>query len=433
MRRASWSVIAWLGLAAGAAAQSSLLPGDVAVVTSSGLYLLRPPAAAVLLLPDTAFGGLAAPSVHWRPGTDELLVASGARLFDVTLAGPFVPTATLIEITPAGIAAGDLRDLDVHPVSGELFVLDGGGGQVLRYAPPFSAGMAPDLVIPLPGSGRAMTIDTTGWPPTVIVGQADSVLRFTLDGAASTLSFAGANGLDRSGQLPPITLASVSKDDLVRVLVNPNLVTELNLLFNLCGPVALGPVDVEFDAANDGALVLGEGGVNPACLPGYSGGNHVLRLPLAQAAGVPPHVLTGASSGIDGQGGDLAWVAPDLAFVSPYASASATPPVLVLAAKSDPYPGNPGFALALQSGPAGAPAFLLAGVAPLDLPLPSGAAVLVVAAQILPLGSLGVAGEAEADFALPAGLPLGLDLFVQGAVASGGVLLSNGMLLHVAP
>lgn len=427
------SGFAVLLLCGAAAAQSALHPGDVAVVTTDGLWLIRPPSTTEqLLLPAASFGGLVAPSVEWRPGTDEFLLCSGDRLWRVTVSGS-PPSATLADITPAGVAGANFRDLEIHAVDGRLALIDATQSSLLRYAPPFAAGMAPDLVLPLLPGPRALASDSRDWPPRFVVGYSNSVMNHDLQGGATLAASTGVNGLDQGRQEGGLTVAVRSSENSIIALVGTSsVVVEINLLWNLCGPVALRPADVEFDTATNRAMVFAQDGLNPQCMPGYSGGDHVVAFPLGQSQQAPPIVLTGSASSITGTAGDLALVWTDQAFAGTYGSAAAAT-ALRLDSPHDPYPGQLGFELKLTQAPPGAPVLVLVGQVPADVALPGGQALLVSAPLLLFAGTTNAAGVLKVPAPLAAGSATGFDVRVQAFAAAGAKLASNGLLLHFAP
>jgi hypothetical protein len=424
--------LAWLGvclLSSALAAQSALQPGNVAVVTSNGLWLLRPPSTnQILLAPASTFGGLTAPAIEWRPGTDELLVCDGNRLFRVTL----LPgtTVSLADITPAGVTSANFKDLEVHPVDGRLLLLDAAQSQLLRYAPPFAAGMAPDLVVPLAPGAVALAVDGRSWPPQVVVAYEHSVQSQGLQGDVKELAAIDLDALDKDRQAAGLTVGVRTGLDSVLALISNSVAVEVNLLASLCAPVVLRPVDAEYDTATESIVVLAQKGMGP-CMPGYSGKNHVVALPLGQSALVPPKVLTGSVSNITGLAGDLTLVWSDQAFAGSYGSDAGSTPLQLLA-PVDPAPGDASFALDVRSAPPTAPVLLLVGSQPLDAVLKSGQAVLVTAMLTAFAGVTDAAGKLHVAAPLDASLPLGLDVWVQAAAFAGGPQLSNGVYLRIA-
>ncbi|MFG0316183.1 MAG: hypothetical protein ACF8XB_02835, partial [Planctomycetota bacterium JB042] len=149
---------------------SSLAPGDVLVVTTDGLFRLPAQGGfATQLLPAAAFGGLSSPAIEWVPGTDDALVCTGTQLFRVTFQG--TPPAALAPVALAPTLPGTplLFDLDLHPGTGELWVLDRGNGLVHRFDPPHAPGMAPAVSVAVPKTTRGMCVDARVWPRSLVL------------------------------------------------------------------------------------------------------------------------------------------------------------------------------------------------------------------------------------------------------------------------
>ncbi|MEM7308335.1 MAG: hypothetical protein AAF682_16770 [Planctomycetota bacterium] len=204
-----------------------------------------------------------------------------------------------------------------------------------------------------------------------------------------------------------------------------------------CDPLAVGPLDVEWDPTKKRAFVLAADGTNPSCGGGFAvGPNHVIGFATAQIPGwIGPEVYTHAfGSGITGTNGDLAYVHADFAFVTPYGADcfGGTPSGVALDAVQLPVVGFPLLTLELSSAPPTSPAVLVVGYDPLDLPVTGGCLLLVSPTYLVALGSTTSAGEAAADVPVPPGFPAGTDVFFQGAVAAGASWsLSQGLQVHV--
>lgn len=444
MPRALEATAAILLLGSFARAQSVLAPGTAVVATSDGFFVPDPASATPRLhLPATAFGlaTLEAPAIEWERGTDSFLLATGARLFRVTVASLAPPQASVVDLTPASAQPLDLFDLDLNPATGELFLLDQSQDAVLRFSPPFAAGMAAASAIAVGATARAMALDSRSQPNAIDSAENGQVMRRPLDGSPPAIVAAiTAGGVDhdaRTAGKQGTFLVAKGANKVGRATGSINLLVDLNYS-GLCAPLAMAPVDVEWSPLESRAFVLAEDGINPACGGGSGivGSNHVVRFPLAQAAGVTPTLYTFAGgSGITGQGGDLAVVAGDFAFAVPYGTpclpggAGSTGPKLdlegVLATTST------AATFTLAGAPPSRPVALIAGARPLAAALPTGCLLYVDPALVVVAGATDSAGALGVPFLLTP-LPQGLDLYVQAAVAAPfGTSLSEGLAVHV--
>ena len=299
--------------------------------------------------------------------------------------------------------------------------------------------MTPNLVLAAPPGARAMCLDTRDLPASVIASTSEQVSRLPLDGSAWVpVSLQGANSLDDDALGHGHTVMGISKEDTVNASTGtPNLVQNLNIV-GFCAPVALEPVAVAYHPLNFLTYVVAQDGLNPGCFGGAFGPNHVVTLPPAIGP-IPPKVITNpADSGITGTAGALALVLPEFAFPSPYGAACAAPSNALkpqLDCNFSPTSPSPAFALELAKLPPAATVFLLFGVEPLSKLLPDGCtAVVKVALDPFAIGVAAANGKLVVPAALPAGIPAGLQVRLQAAFSdSGQVVLSNGLLLHIAP
>jgi hypothetical protein len=414
-----------------------------AVVTTDGFFVPDPSSGVPLVFaPPAAFGGagsLSHPAVEWDRGTGAFLVVSGARLYAVR-----VDLGTgqhqIADVTPSSAQPMDLFDLDVHPGTGELFLLDQSTDSVLRYAPPLALGMLPDLALPVSGTARTMAVDSRTWPLAVLVGDASSVARIAVDGSSTTLiAQPFTSGVDQD---PQTKLAGgafaceIANDKVMRGTSNPGLAISLNYS-GFCTPFALTPRDVEWSPIDQRAYVLAEDGINGismGCAAIASGPNHIVELPLAQSVAVQPAVIThAAASGITGSNGDLAFVQEDFGFVSPYGDGctggSANAMTLDLAGGSPAASGS-SLQLKVAGAPANQPTYLLVGYSEIDAVLPMGCHVYTSAELTLSMGLTDAQGTASLTLASPA-LPVGTEVYLQAATAvTGGPALSHGLRVH---
>jgi hypothetical protein len=428
-----------------AVGQSVLSPGDIGLVTTEGFWRLRagvPQGQPVNHLAPSAFNPafvtLASPRIDWERGTDGFLLCTGTNLYRVVVTSS--TTASVTDLTPDVGGPASFTELDIHPGSGELYLLDLLSVQVFRFAPPFALGMVPDLVLPSGPFFRAMCVDSRTYPPSVAAASSAATMWLPLDGSAALqLGFSGGGSLDSNPQTGEHVLVNHGMD-LVDLLIPPNMaVINLNLMVG-CSPVARGPTNVAVNPIDSLAYVLAEDGLDPLCPLGVVvGGNHVLALPPAQSAMAPPKLLTDPSgSGIGGSNGDLAIVVQDFAFLSIYGfgcDAPGTGKPMLLDANSAPHIGSPTFALEVSDAAPNQPIHLLVGFQPLSQVQPSGCTVLVLAFQ--PPSLIGVTdnnGKLTLVAPIPASLHTGEQAYLQCAFAdAGSVVLSNGLQLNFGP
>jgi hypothetical protein len=428
--------LALAALSTAVAAQSVLGVGDVGVVTSTGFWRLRGSPSQAMpvnhILPssfDPSLTTLTDPRLEWEEGTDRFIVCAGSKLYRVTITS--LTTATVGNLTPSVGGPAAFTSIDIHPGTGELYLYDSTSMQVFGFAPPFAAGMTPDVVLSPPDGYRGMCTVSRQYPPSIALSDSTSIERLPLDGAAAIgVSQAGASAIEDNPQLAQIYLVRKGAN-VVGVATKSTLTMDLNITA-LCAPVALGPVAVAPDPHTERVYVLAADGVG--CLGASAGGNHVVSLP--PALGPAPQILTNPlGSGITGDAGDLALVVAPYAFPAPYGFACAAPGTgkpTVLDCDKAPFIGHPSFQLRVTGAPANAPLFLIFGFAPLAQLLPSGCTLLVAAAVApFPLGTSGGDGKLFVTTSLPATLPPGLETYQQVAFVDGGkVRLSNGLMLH---
>lgn len=438
-------VLALLFIGSGSVAgQTVVAPGDIAVVTSTGFWRLRaatPQGQPVNFIAPSAFNAgfstLTTPRLDWERDTDGFLVCTGTNLYRATLTS--TTTATITDLTPNVGGTAAFVELDIHPGTGELYLFDQIGKQVFRFAPPFTLNMTPDLVLPSGAGIRAMCIDSRDYPPSVTVATSSQTDRLPLDGStAIPVMFTGGGGLDGDPRYGRSFLINKGQDLVEASTGNPALSQQLNIT-GLCAPVALAPTAVAHNPINFFTYVLAEDGVNASCIPGITGGNHVVGLPPAITPSVPPVVVTDPTgSGISGVNGDLALVLDEYAFPSPYGfgcDAPSTGQPTVLDCNGPPLIGSSSFALEITDAPPNKAIYLLFGFQPLSQVLPSGCTLLVQISQpAFLLGTTDGNGKLTVVFPIPNSTPVGLQTYQQCVFSdSGFTILSNGLLLHFGP
>lgn len=418
----------------------SLAPRDLLVVTTDGLFRL--PAAggfAASLAPAAAFGGLASPAIEWVPGTDEALVVTGTQLFRVAFQGSPPSVAAIVPLPPNLGGSPLLFDLDLHPGTGELWLLDRGNGFVHRFDPPFAPGVTPIESVAVPKSTRGMCIDARVWPRALVIAGNAGVQRLDVASGQLTMvsQLAFATAVDAEPDLSNHPMAAKSSSSQIVQCVSPNLVANINI-GGLCAPVALNPVDVEWNPTNRRLYALAQDGINP-CWGAFTGPNHVVRFQVPGGGPNPPVVLTStAGSGITGTQGDLCVVQDDFAWGYRFGpDCPATNGVPSLDHPDGiglrPSIGNSAFTLEVRSGPSAAPAWLLLGTSEAALPLGNCTAVLN---PMLAFSFAAVDTAGALD--LPAPVPnqaslVGATILAQVALleANGLPVVTNGLRLHL--
>lgn len=432
------------------AAQTVVPVNTPVVVTTDGFWIPDDGSSTPLLhVPASAFpgaagaaGSLTRPAVEWDRETDSFLVSAGAQLFRVNVTQLVPAVWSIDELTPASAAPLDLWDLDVHPGTGELFLLDQTQNEALRFARPFALGMTPDLALPVPGTSRALAVDSRGVPTSLILAETSALTRVTLDGAQGLVTqINGGRGLDADPQtLGDGAVFSVAPnlDQVSRSTGSPNLVTSLNQ-YGFCIPLALRPEDVEWNPVKPRAFVLAGDGVNPvagcqALVPAV-GPNHVLSLPIAQAPPVvvPKLITFSGGSGITGTQGDLTLVLDDFAFASPYGASCSlgAPASLELNVTYVPELDLGELEFTLEGAASDAPVFALAGFGAAALPIGLGCSVFVTPDFVKFVGTTNAQGDFLVTTPMPPGVFAGFEAYLQFAVAGGGApALSQGLQLH---
>lgn len=424
-----------------ALASGVLPPNTVAVVTTDGFFIPDTQSGTpILFIADSSFPGapnFVRPAVQWAPRTDSFLVASSDRLFRVNVVSLTPPLFTIDDITPSTAAPMNLFDLDVNPGTGALYLLDQTTKTVERFQEPYAAGMLSDLTIPIPGSTRSIALDSRNVPPSLIAGETTQVTRVFFDGSTEDVSFLlFPKGVDQDPQIAGAGGAYMCSggNDIGLAASSPNVIVSMN--FNsTCLPLALGTEDIEWDPITRRAYVLAEDGTNPSCAGFSAGPNHVLHFPIAQIPGVvEPSLHTNASdSGITGTNGDLALVYGDFAFVTPYGDGcfQGGPSPSELDVLQTPVVGFPLLTVQLHNGPASRTALLVAGLQRTALPLAGGCLLLANPGFLFVMGTTDAQGFASLNIPIPAGVPLGTDIFLQGVVAGGPLSFTQGLMLHV--
>lgn len=432
------SMLLLLGLAAAVSGQNVLDIGDVGVVTTAGFYRLR---AAPAQLPPTHFVApasfgltdLPTPGITWEPRTDSFLVCASNKLVRVTI-GP--TTTTVTDLSPSLAAGAMLADIDLHPGTGQLVLLDSSNDVALFFAPPFSAGMTPEHTLPLNPTTRSVCFDSYKHPAGVIYGRGGKVERSTLDGVVTVVTeLKLANGVDHSAQSKYGTyITKQGTNQILRSTSNPFLAQNMNII-GLCSPVALGPRSIEYDPISTWSYVFAADGLNPICFPGVTGPNHVVIFPPALGAFLPVVVTPILGSGIAGTDGDLALVTADFGFGSPYGpvcTASDGKQAKLLNNGTVPAPGNAGYSVKVANAPSLAPVFVWVGSAPDEIPLLSGCSFLVQPFMSFVAGTTNANGKLIISGAIPAAIPIGTELWLQVCVPDGtAAIYSNGLMLHI--
>lgn len=443
------------GLATGQALQEAsrsrvrAYPVDTAVaVTTDGFWIPdRQGPVPLLHIPAAGFpgaagqaGSLARPALEWDKRTDTFLVSAGPQLFRVTVQSLSPPAWSVEDITPEPAIVLDLWDLDLHPASGELFLLDQTNDEVLRFARPFAAGMLASLVLPVPGTSRAMAVNSASHPPEVVVAESSQTTRVAFDGTTTLLNFfTFGQGLDHTPQIASkqgAYMVAPADHKVGKAAGSPNVYVDMNLS-GLCTPLVLRPTDIEWHPIKNRGYVFADDGINPLCqatLGGF-GPNHIVIMPQAQVPGVivPKLYTHGADSGITGDEGDVTLVVGDYAYTSPYGDgcSAGSPDGIRLDTVSVPVLSATLLAFEVTGAAPNAPVQLIAGLSPAQLPMAGGCDLLVTPDLIQLVGTTDGQGELDFDWPLPLAPSPGLELFVQVAVDDGsGPALTEALLVH---
>jgi hypothetical protein len=419
--------------------RGSLPANTVVAVTTDGLWVpSRFSSTPLLHVPAAQFPGEAAergsltrPAIEWDGDSDTYLISSGPQLFQFRIIDLSSARWVVKDITPDPATTFSFWDIDIHPGSGELYLLDQTNDEVLRFARPFSAGMLPDLVLPVPGTSRCMALDSAIYPPAVIVGETSQATRVYLDGTTELLSlFSGSRGLAQDPQVAGDSagggalMVSSNSNQVAKAVGDPGLLVGMNFL-GLCAPLALRPTDIEWNTNRKRAYVFSELGINPerpwcTSVMVASGPNHIVIFPVAQAApNIIPKLYTFAGgSGITGTEGDLTMPLADFAFNSPYGQGctSGTVNSLTLSSSSVPIFTATELPFELRNASPRSTATLIVGLMSDEVPIAGGCSLLASADLLVAAGTTDAKGNLDFTWPLPVPPSPGLELFVQVAV-----------------
>jgi len=419
-------------------------------VTTDGLWIPdRTSQTPLLHIPASSFPGeagaqalLTRPAIEWDRRTDTFVVSSGSQLFQVMVTSLTRPAWSIEDITPEPAIEFDLWDLDIHPATGELFVLDQTNNEVLRFAPPFAAGMLPTLVLPAPGTARALALDSRSYPPAVVVTETSQVTRIEFDGGTQVESyFLYGRGIDHDPQVAGSNgsyMVAPNPHQVVRAMGTPSAVIPMNKL-GACQPLAVTPSDIEWNPVKNRAYVFAEGGINwsSACsvIMPASGPNHIVRFPVVQA---PPNVVPklhtySEGSGISGSEGDLAVVMGDFGFVSPYGEGCSAGSADAVRLDTVHFPSLASSVIPfkVRNATPGGTVRLVAGSTMAELPLVGGCDLLVAPDLVEMVGTTNAQGRLNFDWTLPIAPTPGLEIFVQVSVENAsGQELTQALRIH---
>jgi hypothetical protein len=428
----------------------------IVAVTTDGLWFPDSNSATPLLhIPASGFpgaagtaGALKRPAIEWDRRTDTFLVSSGPQLFRVRVADLSPPSWFIEDLTPEPSITLDLWDLDVHPGTGELFLLDQTNNEVLRFSPPFAQGMLTTLVLPVPPTSRSMAVDSCSYPSAVILTETSQTTRVEFDGTAVPLNFFSAGrGCDQDPQYPGHAgsyMVATNTDRVARAASSPNLVIDLNLftsgdIFGTCVPLVLAPTDVEWNPIKPRAYVFAEDGIHisPECVGAMpaTGPNHIVRFPIAQVfPKVVPQLMTYAGgSGMTGSSGDLTLVLGDFAFMSPYGGGCSGGSASAIRLDSNTIPrlGTTALKFDVENAAPQSAVQLIVGLTSTQIPLIGGCDMLVTPDLIEFVGTTNAQGKLAFTWILPFVPTAGFELFAQVAVDNGGVQeLTQALQIH---
>jgi len=438
----------WLGLAALAApagAQSTLIDGTCVVVTGDGLYMVANQVT-IKVFPDTAFGGLVAPSVTWIDGTNEFIVTTRddavggpGSIFRVTLTP--AGTGTLADLTPSLPAGFESRfiDADYSPALDTLFLLQAQQGLIASWARPATDSLATMTFwgsVPV-DDAHSIAVRGAKQPFGIAVALASGpVLRVDKQGTTEIYPSGSWNDIASNPVTGDLIVSKQSGDKIGQLAGGGGLIIDFNVS-GFCGPLVPQPADVEWDpVAGRAVAISGADMVACAASLGATGTNHIVRLPLTASGGGAsnqPVLLTPTGlSGITGKRADIALVrhyGAEVTYWGYPAPGEGT---------SDPTFGSAGALVPgasvqfkLSSAPPSAAALLVMGLHPAPF-LFHGQTVVPAPQTLAPLAT-GASGAAQLTIKLPASAaPLvGFDVYTQWVVddtttaAAGDVVTSQ--------
>ena len=422
-----------------AAAQGFLQDDDVLVATDDGLFLLRQQVTwqlGTLPAPGPGAGPLWL-SVAWLPGEDAFVLADGTRLFrlEIQALGP-PATVVLTDLQLQAPPAPDplrLRDLEVDPASGALWVLDRTNGRAMRFDPPFTPPLVPDQVLDLDQTRvNAFSLETTRSPPGVVHASQAGLKRTFLDGthgedeAFQALDTTAAVDTDPQRRRPAI-FSQGSTSQIWVTGGQPTQSVDINKVGMppLVQQILQGPHALEFEPTRGKVYVLADT-VNPSLFPGYlptAGQLVVVRMnpgPSLGAGSLSLATPQGGVTSITGDQGDLAVVRPLAAWYAHTGglcqALTGEAPLLEPLAGHVPTVGNAAFGLEFREAPPQRPSFVGVSTQP-GSQLVGGCQQLVVAPRWRMVGDTSAVGELVVAAPLPGNPGLaGTDVYLQGVV-----------------
>lgn len=366
------------------AGTGGLQDGQVAVVTTAGLFLAQSgqPTLPLVSAQEFGFSALCDPSITWIEGSGSLLVSSGGLcgqlpgLFRVdVLPGP---VATVVDLTPAIIALAPIEivDADYSRTLDRAWLLDRAGSRLLAWDQPLLGDPADVVVLQslfLDGPESVAQYGAVS-PGTVIVTGRNQVQKLQTDGTIDVLwdgtlqqPLLGFEQVDDTGMDSEYYVLDQQKHLFGTLAAIGSATISFNLSASCTAPMR-APADMEWDPTKARTTVIGADGIDCMFGGALSGKpNHVMRFRKAIIIGNPnsePQLVTPfPDSGITGTQPDLALVRFDKPAVTTtgvgFPAADGTPVATNAGALDGKLEPGGTASWAILSGPPSAPAFLL--------------------------------------------------------------------------
>lgn len=397
-----------LSLTAPLAAQNVLSEGDMAVATTNGVYILHYKDQAVRVMA----GPLEEPGIEWCPGSDDLYLVSDNRFLRVTVMAFATNGATVQTLATLPVGTR-LTDLDVDHTTGDVWLLDRSTDQALRFTAPVSQGASPDLVLQLDDRSRALSVDSSNHPFSLVYASTNGLMRQTLTGPPEIESYQkGGVGASADTSWQHAGWGSFfANHDTHGIYLDVYNSSGADIILQFPStPYIFHPTDVEWLPNSGKVYVTSHDGVSPGYFPTLQTtgtGVHVVEFRpggTGLPGGILPAVIVSDPQGqslVFGTDPDLTIIA-DGAFAGPYGDPtpaySGETPVLTTA--SYPELGNSAFALQILGGPPQRPVYAGLSRAPANIMVGHGVQ-LIQSPLWIPVGFTDPPG----DLLVPAAVP----------------------------
>lgn len=442
------------------------MPGDVVILTSTGLTHVRGGASAAVV--PVPIDGNALPtywgdgSVEWVPNTSAVLAGSDVAPFGLYFLD-FSVSLTAPTSKMLGVGIGGIRDIDVVPQSGDMLILQSvpqASGRIDILIAPVSAssalGASPPWAATLPiANSDYMAVQTAA---SVLVGGVANIYRVNQNSTPGYVLLAMGTTFysAESADIDPVTgdlFVACFNPDYVRRYTQTTLTSYVDSGPILAAPDVDGPDDVEFDSMTGMMYTLCRNGGQVSGSPvGVQAGNDnvVIGVPVGLPPGVGTMTLTPNPTGNTGffpnftVVGIMALAQVQIAGVG--CNGSNGQP-LALINNGMPSIGSTTFGLTLSAAPANSFGYLFLALALSPAPIPLTPTCnlfidpttmsLLMSTGMSPIGPLplGPSGSLTVPTPIPnqSGL-LGALIAVQAAVIDsvpGGFITSNALALLI--